>query len=64
MMILPLATIPGSALLFALAAVCEIGGGNLIWQWLRNGRSVALGALGGGLLCLLGVGVIMYTPRP
>jgi small multidrug resistance family-3 protein len=114
-MILPLATILGSALLFALAAVCEIGGGYLIWQWLRNGRSVALGALGGvvlllygviptlqphhfsrvyaayggvfvalslawgwlldgqrpdrfdvfgALLCLLGVGMIMYAPRP
>ncbi len=25
--------------LFALAGLCEIGGGYLVWQWWRNGAS-------------------------
>lgn len=112
---LPPATILKSAALFLFAGLCEIGGGYLVWQWLRNGRGLAMGAIGGvvlflygviptfqpqhfsrvyaayggvfvalslawgwildgqrpdrfdllgGLLCLLGVGVIMYAPRP
>ena len=103
-----------SLALFALAGVCEIGGGYLVWQWWRNGAPLAVGALGavvlilygiiptyqvahfgrvyaayggvfvilsvlwgwgidriapdrfdvlGALICLAGVGVIMYTPR-
>jgi hypothetical protein len=40
----------------------EIGGGYVVWLWLREGRAAVLGALG-GLLCLLGVTVIMYWPR-
>jgi small multidrug resistance family-3 protein len=104
-----------SVLLFVLAGLCEIGGGYLVWLWLRDGRGVVLGALGGlvlfaygiiptfqpahfgrvyaayggvfvalsilwgwlvdrrapdrfdligGLVCLAGVAVIMYWPRP
>jgi small multidrug resistance family-3 protein len=104
-----------SLALFALAGLCEIGGGYLVWLWLREGQSALLGALGGmvlfvygvvptlqpapfgrvyaayggvfvilsllwgalvgraipdrfdlfgGLLCLAGVAVIMYWPRP
>ncbi len=41
--------------LFVLAGVMEIGGGYLVWLWLRNGRSIAIGALGGLLLFLYGV---------
>ena len=110
-----MATILRSVALFLIAGLCEIGGGYLVWQWLRNGRGLAVGAAGavalflygviptfqpqhfsrvyaayggvfvvlslawgwildghrpdrfdlwGGLLCLLGVGVIMYAPRP
>src|SRR5258705_13468014 len=44
-----------SALLFLAAGLCEIGGGYLVWLWLRNGRGVALGALGGLILFLYGV---------
>lgn len=33
----------------------EIGGGYLVRLWLRNDRSVLLGALSGLLLCLYGV---------
>jgi small multidrug resistance family-3 protein len=108
-------TVTRSILLFALAAVAEIGGAWLIWQgirehrgWLRMGAgAIALGAYGfvatlqpdahfgrilaayggvfvagsllwgmafdgfrpdrwdvtGVLICLVGVGVIMYAPR-
>jgi small multidrug resistance family-3 protein len=100
--------------LFIVAGCCEIGGGYLVWLWLRDQRSVLLGAAGGlapvaygvlptlqpshfgrvyaayggvfvvlsllwgwwvdghrpdvpdvvgGMLCLAGVGVIMYWPR-
>jgi small multidrug resistance family-3 protein len=114
-MTLPTPTILKSVVLFVLAGLCEIGGGYLVWQWLRNGRGLAIGAIGGvvlflygviptlqphhfsrvyaayggvfvtlslawgwildgqrpdrfdligGALCLLGVGVIMYAPRP
>jgi len=41
--------------LFAAAGICEIGGGYLVWLWLREGRAVALGALGGLVLFLYGV---------
>jgi small multidrug resistance family-3 protein len=41
--------------LFALAAVAEIGGGYLIWRWLRDGRSVVFGIAGAALLALYGV---------
>lgn len=44
-----------SVILFALAALLEIGGGYLVWLWLRNGRGIALGALGGLVLFLYGV---------
>lgn len=100
--------------LFILAGLCEIGGGYLVWIWLRENRSPWFAAAGavilimygiippfqpahfgrvyaayggifvvlsilwgwkidkiipdrfdiiGGLICLLGVGVIMYWPR-
>lgn len=41
--------------LFLLAGLMEIGGGYLVWLWLREGRAFALGALGGLLLFLYGV---------
>lgn len=41
--------------LFILAGLAEISGGWLIWQWLRNGRSLALGLLGGAILFCYGV---------
>jgi small multidrug resistance family-3 protein len=44
-----------SLALFALAGVMEIGGGYLVWLWLRESRAVWLGALGGLLLFLYGV---------
>ena len=44
-----------SAVLFTLAGLCEIGGGYLVWQWLRNGRGTLWGVAGGFLLFLYGV---------
>lgn len=103
-----------SAAYFVLAGLMEIGGGYLVWIWLREGKPWWVGALGalilaaygvvptlqpanfgrvyaayggvfivmsllwgwgvdaqrpdrwdviGALLCILGVGLIMYTPR-
>ncbi len=100
--------------LFFIAGLFEIGGGYLVWLWLREGRNIWVGLAGavvlvlygvvptlqpahfgrvyaayggvfvvlsilwgwkidnilpdrfdiiGGLICLVGVGVIMYWPR-
>lgn len=40
---------------FVLAGLCEIGGGYLMWLWLRGGRSLWWGAVGGLILVLYGV---------
>ena len=44
-----------SALLFLLAGLCEIGGGYLVWLWLREHRGWALGLVGAVFLVLYGV---------
>lgn len=41
--------------LFILAGLAEIGGGYLIWLWLREGRSYSFGIIGGIILVLYGV---------
>lgn len=41
--------------LFLLAGLAEIGGGYLIWQWLRVDKSAILGLFGGIALILYGV---------
>lgn len=38
-----------------LAALLEIGGGYLVWQWLREGAAVWIGLAGGVVLMLYGV---------
>lgn len=40
---------------FLLAGVCEIGGGYLIWLWLREGKSIGLAVLGAAILTLYGI---------
>ena len=40
---------------FLLAGLFEIGGGYLVWLWLREGKSILLGILGGIVLCMYGV---------
>ena len=47
--------IAASMAYFIVAGLCEIGGGYLIWLWLREGKSLWLGVLGGGILMLYGV---------
>jgi small multidrug resistance family-3 protein len=42
-------------LFFFLAGFCEIGGGYLVWLWLRDGMSWMVGALGGFVLFLYGI---------
>lgn len=40
---------------FFLAGLLEIGGGYLIWLWLREDQGFLLGALGGFILFLYGI---------
>lgn len=40
---------------FILAGLCEIGGGYLVWLWLRDAKSVWLGVLGGAVLVIYGI---------
>lgn len=44
-----------SILIFVLAGLCEIGGGYLIWLWLRNDKPWWFGVMGGIILALYGV---------
>jgi small multidrug resistance family-3 protein len=40
---------------FVLAGLCEIGGGYLVWLWLRQGKSPWYGAVGAVVLALYGL---------
>ncbi len=44
-----------SMMLFILAGLCEIGGGYLVWLWLREGKGVWVALLGAVVLILYGV---------
>jgi len=44
-----------SLLLFVLAGLAEIGGGYLVWLWLKGGQGLLLGLVGGLVLFLYGV---------
>jgi small multidrug resistance family-3 protein len=44
-----------SIFLFLVAGLCEIGGGWLVWQWLREGRGLTWGLAGGLVLILYGI---------
>jgi small multidrug resistance family-3 protein len=48
-------TILRSLGLFVVAGVCEIAGGWLVWQWLRENRSGWWGLAGGEVLMLYGI---------
>ncbi len=41
--------------LFILAGLAEIGGGYLVWQWLRAGKGWLVGLMGGVILFAYGV---------
>ncbi len=48
-------SVPLSIAAFVLAGFAEIGGGYLVWLWLREGRPVWIGVLGGLVLILYGI---------
>ncbi len=41
--------------IFILAAICEIGGGYLVWLWLKENQPWWFGAIGAFVLILYGV---------
>jgi len=40
---------------FILAGLFEIGGGYLVWLWLREGKGISYGLLGAAILVLYGI---------
>jgi len=44
-----------SLFFFSIAGLCEIGGGYLVWLWLRESYSWVFGVLGGFVLFMYGV---------
>lgn len=44
-----------SIVLFFLAGLAETGGGYLVWLWLREGKSIRLGFIGGVILVFYGI---------
>lgn len=47
--------------IFILAGLCEIGGGYLVWLWLKEGKSPLLGLIG---MIILGMYGIVATWQP
>ena len=47
--------------LFLLSGLCEIGGGYLVWLWLREGKSIWIALIGGVILVLYGI-VATFQP--
>lgn len=41
--------------LFLIAAIAEIGGGYLVWQWLKERKKVTIGLVGGIILFVYGI---------
>jgi small multidrug resistance family-3 protein len=48
-------TIIKSLILFMIAGLCEIGGGYLIWLWLKNDKSIWYGIVGALILVVYGI---------
>ena len=44
-----------SGILFFVAALMEIGGGYLVWLWIREKKTIALALLGGIVLFVYGI---------
>jgi small multidrug resistance family-3 protein len=44
-----------SLFFFLLAGLCEIGGGYLMWLWIKDGRGFSFALLGGAILILYGI---------
>jgi small multidrug resistance family-3 protein len=41
--------------LFLIAAIAEIGGGYLVWQWIREKKKIIIGVIGGIILFAYGI---------
>ncbi len=50
-----------SLLIFVLAGFCEIGGGYLIWLWIREGKTLWYGIIGAIILISYGVVATLQT---
>jgi small multidrug resistance family-3 protein len=50
-----------SLLLFILAGICEIGGGYLVWLWIKEGRPLYYGIIGMAILALYGIVAAMQS---
>lgn len=50
-----IAEIARSLFFFLLAGLCEIGGGYLMWLWIRDGRGLWFAVLGAAVLVLYGI---------
>lgn len=50
-----------SITLFFVAAIAEIGGGYMVWKWLRERKGVLFGILGGIVLFIYGV-ILTFQP--
>ncbi len=47
--------------IFILAGFCEIGGGYLVWLWLKEDKPIWFGVLGALILALYGVVATLQT---
>lgn len=47
--------------IFLLAGLCEIGGGYLVWLWLRENKPLWVGILGGFILFIYGAVATLQT---
>lgn len=52
-----------SVFYFLLAGVFEIGGGYLVWLWLRGGKGVLYGVAGAVVLILYGIVPTLQPPN-
>ncbi len=50
-----------SLVFFLLAGLCEIGGGYMVWLWLKEDKPLWYGTLGAVVLVLYGVGATWQT---
>ena len=50
-----------SILVFILAGFCEIGGGYLVWGWVKNDKPLWYGILGGLILVMYGLVATLQT---
>ena len=48
---------------FILAGIFEIGGGYLVWLWIREGKSIIYGIIGAVVLILYGIIPTLQPPN-